>query len=149
MRVLMLNNEFPPLGGGTGVINYHLLRQMSAHDGLHVDLVTSSRTRRTYETETFAPRITIYRVPVGNKNIHHSSNPELLTYTWRGLLLCRRLLHQHRYDLSFAFAGVPAGAISFALKTIVSCSPTPAVSIRSAAGPAGYPYREPLRFVRS
>jgi glycosyltransferase involved in cell wall biosynthesis len=118
MRVLMLNNEFPPLGGGTGVINYHLLRQMSAHDGLHVDLVTSSRTRRTYETETFAPRITIYRVPVGNKNIHHSSNPELLTYTWRGLLLCRRLLRRHRYDLSFAFAGVPAGAISYALKTI-------------------------------
>ncbi len=118
MRVLMLNNEFPPLGGGTGVINYHLLRQMSAHEGLHVDLVTSSRTRKTYETEQFAPRITIYKVPVGNKNIHHSSNPELLTYAWRGLLLCRRLLQRHRYDLSFAFSGVPAGAISHALKTI-------------------------------
>jgi glycosyltransferase involved in cell wall biosynthesis len=106
------------LGGGTGVINYHLLRQMSAHEGLHVDLVTSSRTHKTYETEQFAPRITIYKVPVGNKNIHHSSNPELLTYAWRGLLLCRRLLQRHRYDLSFAFAGVPAGAISHALKTI-------------------------------
>ncbi len=118
MRVLMLNNEFPPLGGGTGVVNYHLLREMSACDYLYVDLVTSSRTRRTYETEQFAPRITIYKVPVGNKNIHHSSNRELLAYACRGLLLCRRLLQRHRYDLSFAFAGVPAGAISYALKLV-------------------------------
>ncbi len=118
MRILMLNNEFPPLGGGTGVINYHLLREMSACDNLYVDLVTSSRTRRTYETEQFAPRITIYRVPVDNKNIHHSSNRELLAYACRGLLLCRRLLQRHRYDLSFAFAGVPAGAIVYALKLV-------------------------------
>ncbi len=118
MRVLMLNNEFPPLGGGTGVVNYRLLREMSACDYLYVDLVTSSRTRSTYETEQFAPRITIYKVPVGNKNIHHSGNRELLTYACRGLLLSRRLLRQHRYDLSFAFAGVPAGAISYALKLV-------------------------------
>src|SRR5438093_11864716 len=111
----MLDNEFPPLGGGTGVVNYHLLREMSAYDDLHVDLVTSSRTRSTYETEQFAPRIMIYKVPVNNKNVHHSSNQELLIYAWRGLLLSRSLLQQHRYDLSFAFAGVPAGAISYAL----------------------------------
>ena len=45
MRILMLDNEFPPLGGGTGVVNYYLLREMSAYDDLHVDLITSSRTR--------------------------------------------------------------------------------------------------------
>lgn len=118
MRILMLNNEFPPLGGGTGVVNYYLLREMSAYDDLHVDLVTSSRTYSTYEIEQFAPRITIYKVPVDNKNIHHSSNQELLRYAWRSLLLSHRLLQQHRYELSFAFAGVPAGAISYALKAI-------------------------------
>jgi glycosyltransferase involved in cell wall biosynthesis len=116
MRILMLNNEFPPLGGGTGVVNYHLLEEMSVSGDLYIDLVVSSRTRSTYETEQFAPRITIHKVPVNNKNIHHSSNRELLTYTWKGILICRRLLKQHRYDLSFAFAGVPAGAISYALK---------------------------------
>jgi len=116
MRLLMLNNEFPPLGGGTGVVNYHLLREMAKYNDLYVDLITSSRTRDRHEREEFTPRITIYKVPVGNKNIHHSSNRELLTYAGRGLLLSQRLLKKHRYDLSFAFAGVPAGAISYTLK---------------------------------
>ena len=115
MRVLMLNNEFPPLGGGTGVVNYHLLKELAHDPEIVVDLVTSSRTRATYEQEQFAARINIYKVPVDNQNIHHSSNSELLRYTWRGLAYCRRLMRANRYDLSFAFAGVPAGAMSYVL----------------------------------
>lgn len=116
MRVLMLDNEFPPLGGGTGVVNYHLLKELAHYPEIAVDLVTSSRTPRSYEREQFAERITIYKVPVDNRNIHHSSNIELLRYTWRGLACCRRLMAERRYDLSFAFAGVPAGAMSYALR---------------------------------
>jgi len=115
MRLLMLNNEFPPLGGGTGVVNYHLLSELATHRDMWVDLVTSSRSRNTYEMEQFADRITIYKVPVDNHNIHHSSNRELLRYAWRGLRKCRQLMKRHSYDLSLAFAGVPAGAISYAL----------------------------------
>jgi glycosyltransferase involved in cell wall biosynthesis len=58
----------------------------------------------------------LYKVPVHNKNIHHSTIPELLRYSWRGLRQCWRLLDQHRYDVSFAFAGVPAGAMSYLLR---------------------------------
>jgi phosphatidylinositol alpha-1,6-mannosyltransferase len=116
MRILMLDNEFPPLGGGTGVVNYHLLKELARYPEITVDLVTSSRTRECYERERFAERITIYKVPVDNRNIHHSTNVELLRYTWRGLALCRKLLRAAPYDLSFAFAGVPAGAMSYALR---------------------------------
>src|SRR5262245_51171443 len=120
MRILMLDNEFPPLGGGTGVVNYHLLKQLANYQHIWIDLITSSRSRNNYETERFSDRITIYKVPVDNKNIHHSTNIELLRYTWRALWLSRTLLKQHRYDLSFAFAGVPAGAMSYALKLFYS-----------------------------
>jgi phosphatidylinositol alpha-1,6-mannosyltransferase len=115
MRILMLDNEFPPLGGGTGVVNYHLLKELAGYTDVMVDLVTSSRTRDHYEIERFAERITIYKVPVDNRNIHHSSNAELMRYAWRGLHLSRKLLKQYHYDLSFAFAGVPAGVISYVL----------------------------------
>ena len=111
----MFDNEFPPLGGGTGVVNYYLLQEMARSQDVTVDLVTSSRSGTAYETERFADRITIYKVPVDNRNIHHASNLELLRYSWRGLRMARRLLKQHRYDVSFAFAGVPAGALSYVL----------------------------------
>jgi glycosyltransferase involved in cell wall biosynthesis len=111
----MFDNEFPPLGGGTGVVNYYLLREMARCQDVTVDLVTSSRRRTVGETERFADRITMYKVPVDNHNIHHARNIELLRYSWRGLRMARRLLERHRYDVSVAFAGVPAGAISYAL----------------------------------
>jgi phosphatidylinositol alpha-1,6-mannosyltransferase len=111
----MFDNEFPPLGGGTGVVNYHLLRELAEYPDIHVDLVTSSRTRSTYETEQFDSRIRLFKVPVDNTNIHHARNIELIRYSARGFRVSRRLAAQHAYDLSFAFAGVPAGALSYAL----------------------------------
>lgn len=112
----MFDNEFPPLGGGTGVVNFHLLQEMARHPDVTVDLVTSSRSRSAYETERFAERITIYKVPVDNGNIHHATNGELLRYSRRGLRQAWRLMKDHRYDVGFAFAGVPAGAISYLLR---------------------------------
>jgi glycosyltransferase involved in cell wall biosynthesis len=112
----MLDNEFPPLGGGTGVVNYHLLKELASYRDVSVDLVTASRSTCGPETEQFAQRITIYKVPGGNRNIHHATNGDLCRYAWRALWLCRTLLKRQDYDLSFAFAGVPAGAISYILK---------------------------------
>jgi phosphatidylinositol alpha-1,6-mannosyltransferase len=118
MRILMLNNEFPPLGGGTGVVNDYLLKEISLYPDIWVDLVTSSRSRTNYEACQYSERVTLYKVPVNNQNIHHSSNRELITFGWRALLLSRKLMKEHRYDLSFAFAGVPAGAISYMLSVL-------------------------------
>jgi phosphatidylinositol alpha-1,6-mannosyltransferase len=111
----MFDNEFPPLGGGTGVVNYHLLRELAGYPEIHVDLVTSSRSKSTFETEQFDRRIRLFKVPVHNINIHHARNIELIRYGWRGLRQGRRLATESEYDLSFAFAGVPAGAISLAM----------------------------------
>ncbi|HEX2055428.1 MAG TPA: glycosyltransferase family 4 protein [Nitrospiraceae bacterium] len=111
----MFDNEFPPLGGGTGVVNYHLLKEMTKCPDVTVDLVTSSRSRCRYEEERFSDRIMLHKVPVDNRNIHHSTNRELVRYSARGLRYAYRLAQRHRYDVSVAFAGVPAGALSYAL----------------------------------
>lgn len=116
MRVLMLDNEFPPLGGGTGVINLHLLQEWAKRPDVWVDLVTSSRTKKAEEREQFAERIWIYKVPVDNQNIHHSSNRELIRYFLRGYRLSRRLARYAAYDVGFAYSAVPAGAIGLGLR---------------------------------
>ena len=38
LRILMLNNEFPPLGGGTGTVNQVVLQNFSHIAGLEIDL---------------------------------------------------------------------------------------------------------------
>ena len=80
MRILMLDNEFPPLGGGMGTVNQALLQCYARTADLEIDLITSA-LRGSREVEQFAERIRIIKVPVWNKNIHHCTWRELSLYT--------------------------------------------------------------------
>lgn len=113
----MLNNEFPPLGGGTGTVNQALLERLKDRSDLKIDLVTSALGSRP-EKESFSPNINLYKVPVRNKNIHHSSNRELVEYAARGLWQALKLHRQCPYDRCFAWSGVPAGGIALMLRCI-------------------------------
>jgi phosphatidylinositol alpha-1,6-mannosyltransferase len=115
MRILVFNNEFPPLGGGTAIKNYNLFKVWETIPGLEVDLVTSSRTRNDYERKSFSENITLHKVPVDNRNIHHAANVELLRYTCRAYAYAQRELDLESYDIAIAFHGVPAGAVAWRL----------------------------------
>lgn len=110
----MLNNEFPPLGGGTATVNQAILQCFKNNPDLKIDLVTSALGKER-EEELFADHIKIYKVPVDNKCIHHSSNRELITYSLRGLWLTLKLTQKTKYDLCFAWSAVPAGAVAYCL----------------------------------
>ncbi len=114
MRVLMLNNEFPPLGGGTGTVNRAILQRLAIRPGIEIDLVTSAIGRH-YEEEQFSKNIHLFKVPVNNRNIHHSSNRELSTYAMLGLTKAWKLHKQKSYHVCLAWAGVPAGGVALAL----------------------------------
>lgn len=110
----MLNNEFPPLGGGTGTANNALLQHLAQLPELEIDLITSALGNRE-EEEKFAERIRIFKVPVNNKNVHHSSNRELLTYATRTLPLALKRHRARPYEFCFAWSAVPAGLVALAL----------------------------------
>ena len=96
MRVLMLNYEYPPLGGGTGLACQHLLEALSGRPGLEIDLVTSGRGAAP-ETERLGSRVTIRRLPVGKRDDRYWRAPELARWTWRASRLARRLAREHSY----------------------------------------------------
>ncbi|OGO02682.1 MAG: glycosyl transferase family 1 [Chloroflexi bacterium RBG_13_53_26] len=111
MRVLMLNNEFPPLGGGTGSVNQALMDRFAGLERFEIDLVTSARGRKP-EQVAYADRIRIFKVPVNNQNIHHSTARELSTYAWLGWRKASRLQRERPYDLCMTWSTVPAGWIA-------------------------------------
>jgi phosphatidyl-myo-inositol dimannoside synthase len=111
----MLNNEFPPLGGGTGTVNLAILQRLAGLSELEVDLVTSALGRRAEEFR-FAERVRIFRVPVNNRVIHHSTNRELIAYAVRAWSLAARLHRARSYDFCFAWSAVPAGGVAWALR---------------------------------
>jgi glycosyltransferase involved in cell wall biosynthesis len=117
MRLLMLNNEYPPIGGGTATANYYVIREM-VKQGVDVDLITSTPLVNEYQVEELSPRSRIYRVPINNQNPHYQSERELLTYIYRGFFFARTLYRGHdaKYDLCHAWSGLPAGALALLLK---------------------------------
>ena len=117
MRVLMLNNEFPPLGGGTGTVNQALLERLAEIPALEIDLVTSA-AGEGLESYQFADNVHIYRLPVGRQDIHHASNLELVIYSAKALWYSLRLHLVRPYDLCLAWSAVPAGGTALALRRL-------------------------------
>lgn len=117
MRLLMLNNEYPPLGGGTGTVNRAIVQRLAAAPDLEIDLITSALGRH-FEQEPLADRITLFKVSVNNRNLHHSSNRELLTYAARALPFALKRHRAKPYDVCFAWSAVPAGGVALALRRL-------------------------------
>ncbi len=141
-RILFLNYEFPPLGGGAANATEKIFREFAARDDVIVDLITSSLTDQG-EVVTFSPQITIYRIPIGKngQNLNFQSQKELLVYLWRSLIKARSLTDTYQYDLTHSFFTVPSGIVSLYL--LLARNLPYIVSLRGADVP-GYSERFPL-----
>ncbi len=113
-RVLMLNYEYPPYGGGTGLACAALLEHLARAGGLEIDLVTSG-PRAVVERPAQRPGIAIHRVAVAKRSLDLWTTGELAAWSWRAWLMARRLVRTRRYDLLHCWGGWPAGAIGAAL----------------------------------
>ncbi|NTU66683.1 MAG: glycosyltransferase family 4 protein [Candidatus Moranbacteria bacterium] len=114
MKILFLNYEFPPLGGGAGNATSYLLREFSKIPGLEIDLVTSSTG--SFRIEKKYPNVTIHYLDIGKKgNLHYQSMKDLLVYSKKALSYSKGLIEKNRYDLCHAFFGIPCGFIAMRL----------------------------------
>lgn len=114
--ILILNYEFPPLGGGAANATYYLLKEFARQKNLKIDLVTSSVG--AYKEEQFAKNIKIYYLDIGKKDsLHYQSQKDLLVYSWKAYWFCRKLAKTNLspYNLVHAFFGIPCGYIAMKL----------------------------------
>jgi len=112
LRLLMLNYEFPPLGGGGGQAHLSLLDQYARRVGLTVDVLTSA-PKPGYTVETFAEKIRIHKVGVHKKHLHLWRRKEVLEWLRKAKSPYRRLLCENAYDLVHAFFGFPTGWLCY------------------------------------
>jgi len=112
LNLLMLNYEFPPIGGGAGNANLFLLREYAAYGDLKIDVLTSAPTPGFFQ-EKFAENITIYKVGVHKKNLHFWRKAEVIEWLVKARFYYRRLLRENDYDLAHAFFGFPTGWLCY------------------------------------
>jgi len=114
MKILMLNYEYPPLGGGTGIANQYLLKEFKKQKNLSVTLLTSSTDK--YQVEKLAKNTEVIKLDVGKKgkNQHHQSSLNLMLYFIKSTVWVMK--HKDNYDLIHAFAGLPGGITAWLTK---------------------------------
>ena len=112
MKILMLNYEFPPIGGGAAKAHLCLLRQYANCRDLKVDVLTSAPKPGTV-TEKFSENITIYKVGIHKKELHFWRKAEVIEWLIRAKFHYRRLLRENNYDLVHAFFGFPTGWLCY------------------------------------
>ena len=113
-KILLLNYEFPPLGGGAANATYHLLNEFAKNKNIQIDLITSSTNK--YREEQFSDNIRIYFLDIGKKgNLHYQSNKDLLAYSLKAYRFAKELIKEKQYDLVHAFFGIPCGYIAMKL----------------------------------
>ena len=82
MKVLFLNYEYPPLGGGAANATAELLEEFAKMPDMEVHLVTSA-LGNTLEKFLVGERVIVHRVPIGKnpENLHHQSLGDIVRYT--------------------------------------------------------------------
>ncbi|MEA2020136.1 MAG: glycosyltransferase family 4 protein [Patescibacteria group bacterium] len=115
MKILMLNYEYPPLGGGAATACQSLLKEFAKRPDLEIDLITSSPD--SYYEETLNGNITVYHLDINknSKNGHYQKHKDLLRYAANSFSFAKKLKKDKNYDLTHAWFGIPAGFVAMFL----------------------------------
>jgi glycosyltransferase involved in cell wall biosynthesis len=113
LRILMLNIEYPPLGGGASPVTRGLGRALVAR-GHSVDVVTMHR-RGLARTED-DQGVRVIRVPTLRARTELSHVHELATYVVSAYVEARALAAALRYDVCHAHFVLPTGLVPYALR---------------------------------
>ncbi len=122
MKILFLNYEYPPLGGGAANATQYILREFSRMPDVEAHLVTSGMGEK-YEKEHIGGSVWVHRLPIGKDpaKIHSQSVRDLLVYTWKAWHFSSRLVREAEaegkaFERTIAFFGIPCGALALWLK---------------------------------
>ncbi len=112
LNLLMLNYEFPPIGGGAANAHYYLLKEFANNNELKIDVLTSA-PKPGFIKETFSKNITIYKVGVHKKQLHYWRKIEIIEWLLKAGFHYRRMLRQRNFNLVHAFFGFPTGWLCY------------------------------------
>ena len=110
MRILMLNYEYPPLGGGASPVTKSLSEELVKF-GHTVDVVTMGFKGLKEKEEING--VTIYRVPCIRKKQGVCQTHEMLSYCYSAFRFLPKLLRENKYDICHTHFIIPTGIVSY------------------------------------
>jgi glycosyltransferase involved in cell wall biosynthesis len=134
-RILLLNYEYPPLGGGAGNATANLARELAGL-GHEIRVITAAfgDLPRRERVDGFEVR----RIPAVRRHADHCSPLEMLSFLASAMVALPVLARSWRPDACIAFFGIPCGPAAWLLKVL--CGVPYVVSLRGGDVPGFQPY---------
>jgi glycosyltransferase involved in cell wall biosynthesis len=110
MKILMLNHEFPPVGGGASPITFELSKQLVQMDH-RVDVVTMHY--RDLPRFEIVDGVYIYRTPAIRKRPNICYAHDLATYLPGALIKTTRLARKQKHDIIHCHFIIPGGPLAW------------------------------------
>ncbi len=134
-RILLLNYEHPPLGGGAGNATANMAREMAGM-GVAVRVVTAAF--KGLPRREVVDGYEIWRLPAVRRHADHCSPLEMLSFTASACLALPAMAREWRPDVCVAFFGIPCGPAAWWLKALRGVPYV--VSLRGGDVPGFQPY---------
>ncbi len=109
MRILVLNFEFPPLGGGASPVTYEICKEL-ANLGHKVDVVTMGF--QDLPAHEVIDGFNIHRVKCLRKKKETCETIEMLSYLVSGVFFLNKLLKRKTYDICHCHFLIPTGLLA-------------------------------------
>lgn len=115
MKILFINNEFPPIGGGGSIVASYLAKNLT-NLGHKIVVITSSFNGLAREEKIDGYKI--IRTPALRKSKDYSGYLELISFFISSFFFGLKFIPKFKPDFIQAFFSVPSGASAFLLSKI-------------------------------
>jgi glycosyltransferase involved in cell wall biosynthesis len=115
MQILLINNEFPPIGGGGSTVTKYAIRYLVGA-GHAVTLITSSF--RGLPRREVIDGATVIRIPAVRRYKDFCSQWELVIFGLSALIYTFGYTLRHRVDFIQAYFAVPAGWVAWIINAL-------------------------------
>lgn len=114
-KILVLNYEFPPLGGGASPVSYEIAKRLSETGDFDIDVVTMGY-KSLPKFEEVNNNFRIHRVKCLRGRKELCQPWEQATYLISGWFKCKELLKKNKYDICHCHFIIPTGILALRLK---------------------------------
>jgi glycosyltransferase involved in cell wall biosynthesis len=135
MRILLVNSEHPPLGGGAGNASANIARELV---GLGEEIAILTTRHDNLPIDTTKNGVRIYRCLSYRKSVHRSTILEQLSFMLGGVTDGLAFVRRWEPDVLVTFFGVPSGPVGLAAKSFMGLPYI--VSLRGGDVPGFRPY---------
>jgi glycosyltransferase involved in cell wall biosynthesis len=135
MHILIINSEYPPIGGGAGNACAHIARCL-AQMGHEVSIVTSRFEDLPHKEQKDG--VTIHRIPALRLRRDRSTAIEQVVFIIAASFWTLGGIPKFKPDVSLAFFGIPSGAAAWLIRRIYKVPYV--VSLRGGDVPGFRPY---------